>query len=177
MPATLLLPIALGFSPVATPRLKLELSTTSPTVTVGQPLPLKATITNLGREAVRLVLPNDGSAWGWRTPVIGWSVLSGTAAKHPREVPVVRTPRCGNMNPLMPEDFIALAPGQSAEVVNGWATPPAAQKAGDYRVRLYFVNDPKRDGSASGEKNPLVVGTAPVRLVSNEVVVRVFDLP
>src|SRR5262249_657707 len=55
-----------------------------------------------GRE-ITLVKPGDGSDCGWRTPVITWTV----EGVKPRGVL-----RCGNVNPLRPNEVFTLKPGQ-----------------------------------------------------------------
>ena len=49
-----------------------------------------ATIINQGKKPVTLVLPGDGSESGWRTPVVGWSVVSAAEPRqtHPAEPPL-----------------------------------------------------------------------------------------
>ena len=47
---------------------------------------------NHGRTAATLIQPGDGNHYGWRTPIIGWSVINADdpKAKHPEDPSVQR---------------------------------------------------------------------------------------
>src|SRR5919201_6135680 len=74
-----------------------------------EPVRFTATLLNKGKETVTLVTPGDGSDCGWRTPLVGWSVVKVSAdnpraGKHPDKVPLHRGARCGNVNALKADE-------------------------------------------------------------------------
>lgn len=98
-------------------------------------------IVNRSADAIRLVLPGDGSDFGWRTPFIGWSVLpSDSDQRHP-PVPAPRTGRgCGNINPIRAAEIVELDPGGSV-LADGYFGRPMIGK-GARRVAFFYRNDP-----------------------------------
>lgn len=100
-------------------------------------------IVNLGEAPVTLVQPGDGSSCGWRTPLVGWSVVKAgdPAARHPPSVPLNTTARCGNINALMPEEVFVIPPGGNA-ALREWVGPPRLPGPGKYRMVFYYRNNP-----------------------------------
>lgn len=111
----------------------------------GEAVPLRVQIINRGVRPVTLVEPGDGSHSGWRTPLVGWSVLGeepeGRIAKHPLKVPLYRGGRCGNTNPLTAKEVFALRPGESRDL-QSWVGQPEFTTPGTYRVVCYYENRP-----------------------------------
>ncbi len=101
------------------------------------------TLTNTGKKRVRLVLPGDGSAVGWRTPSLTWI---GTANGKPAQHAVVG--RCGLTNPIDEKEIFELAPGQSREL-NDWLDVPRFVP-GTYDVSLRYRNDPTMKSRKAG---------------------------
>ena len=93
-------------------------------------------LTNTGEEPVLLVEPGDGSAVGWRTPVVTWTVW--------RDDELLERPeyaRCGNINPLRPDEIFSLAPGES-RIIGDWLPSIGIDRAGRYTLTLRYENDP-----------------------------------
>ena len=149
-------------------------------VTLGQTVRIHATLTNLGTEPVTLVDPGDGSEAGWRTPIIGWSILGPTesdsappAGTHPDEPPLVPA-RGGNVNPLSRDEIFELAPGE-ARRLNDWIDVPRLRSEGVYRLVFYYRNDPGAtvEGLPFDEHDPVALrqisDSTACALVSNEI--------
>lgn len=94
-----------------------------------------ATVENRGAEPVTLVDAGDGSADGWRTPLIKWRV----EGVEPPDFPSQRT--CGNLSALQPEELFVLAPGESRQLGPGIRFPDL-REPGTYRVNLEYENRP-----------------------------------
>jgi hypothetical protein len=141
---------------------------------------IKTRWTNLTRDPVVLTCPGDGSGWGWRTPLVGWSALpvAETEAKHPIKVPQLSGGRCGNINAIGAADVLRLAAGQS-HVIEGWAEFPRLE-AGRYRVVFYYENRPllAPKGVPLGQHEPAALkairGSRACLLRSNELIVEVL---
>lgn len=135
-------------------------------------------VTNVGAEPIELVAPGDGSAAGWRTPMIGWSVLPADSAEpRPDEPAPTAIGRCGNLNPIRPEELHTLAPGESVEFET-WSSPPRPE-AGTYRIAVHFENDPERTSEGrwlgAGVDPARVHATTPCSAWSPEVLVQLAD--
>jgi hypothetical protein len=141
-------------------------------------LRIKATLSNQGKEAVTLVLPGDGSDCAWRTPVVGWSVLTDPKAEHPEYPPLNKSPRCGNVNALNSKEVFTLDPKESKQL-EGWYSRPELSEPGTYRIVFYYFNEPGRKwrGVPLGEhdENTMkkVQERSPCALRSNELVIKV----
>ena len=142
-------------------------------------LNITATITNRGKTPVTLVHPGDGSEWGWRTPIVGWSLIKADdhEAKHPPTPPLYRGGRCGMMDGLTREDVFVLLPGESKELRSNFigATFPGP---GTYKVVYYYVNDPAikwQHDEGRGAAMARLENTTKCSLVSNELVIDVKD--
>jgi len=155
--------------------LKIDLPKT--TVGVGEHVVAKGSIINGSRRSLHLIDVLDGSAWHWCNPKVGWSIVSGDE-KHPATPPKLNMPRCGNVNPLVPENFFTLEPGKDHRLAVEWA-PVIFEKAGIYRVKFHYQIEKgmelrKLDGPSTPEELRRRYLTAtPVNLVSNEVTVTV----
>jgi len=122
----------------------LRLEATRAEVPQGEAPKMIVTLVNKRKETVTLVQPGDGSNCGWRTPIMGWSVIKvtdGGVAKHPTELPLHKGGRCGNINSLKKTEVFTLAPGKSKEV-EGWVGAPSLLDPGTYSVVVYYSNDP-----------------------------------
>jgi hypothetical protein len=166
----------------ATPRceLRLELPTV---VRRNADVWVHATIKNTGSVPATLVLPGDGSMDGWRTPVVGWSMLpADSGAAHPNESARLRDRLCGMMNPLRADEIIELRAGSEIELSH-WVYFESPTAAGKYRSVLYYANEPALEWH--GFPPPLELSetsavrgmrrSTPIALVSNEVVVEVTE--
>lgn len=122
--------------------------------------PILVTLVNKGDKPVSLVMPGDGSSSGWRTPLIGWSVIKkGEAGKHPNEVPLYKGPRCKQMNPLQKSEIFTLQPGQSKKLE--WTSiPDQVDKPGTYRLVCYYANNPEIPWHAWRQHDPEAIKLA-----------------
>jgi hypothetical protein len=148
-------------------RLSLVLEAEEPVITPGGSADFSARLVNDGSGVVSVVLPGDGSSDGWRTPVIGWN-------------PPDQGGRfCGNINALVPDEIVDLAPGQSVELV--WLGRPTFKEVGTYQVTLEYehVPDRKWHGIPLGEHDPAAmrrVREVPaIKLTSNAVEIQVRE--
>lgn len=142
----------------------------------------KIQLRNVGNTPMTLVMPGDGSDCGWRTPIIGWSVLPvDSDDDHPPTPPRQGVGRCGNINSLKAEEVFTLRPGQS-KTLGPWARLPTYNlKPGKYRVVVYYKNDPKLKWSGlplgpHDQKAMQRIGeSTPVNLVSNEQIIELVE--
>lgn len=112
---------------------------------LGDTLTLTFKLTNAGSTPLLVLPPLDGSHEGWRFPRCRLTV------RDEREQD--RTPRllrCGNTNPLKPDDFLRLKAGEELQVLRqGWKP----DTAGIYRLTFLYDstdNDPRRWGGSDG---------------------------
>lgn len=96
-----------------------------------------ASLINHGAEPVVVVLPGDGSSVGWRTPIVRWSV-TGEAG----EVEPWSGGRCGNVNPLAPDEVVTLEAGESVSLDRYGLLAPRLPKSGSVEVSLTYENVP-----------------------------------
>jgi hypothetical protein len=147
----------------------------------GKDLDIKATISNNGKEPVTLVAPGDGSDCRWRTPVIGWSVLTEPKAEHPEYPPLEKGARCGNVNALTADEVFILEPKQSKQL-SGWIGAPALKEPGIYRIAFYYFNEPGRKwcgiplGKHDEKTMKIVQESFPCAMRSNELVIKVASV-
>lgn len=133
-------------------------------------------LVNTGDRAVTLVMPGDGSDAAWRTPILRWSVSSETGYETP---PLFR---CGNVNPLRPDEVFTLAPGERRRLPQ-WVPPISGVSPGAYTLRLTYINDPtlKWQGVPLGPHDPAAIErireSTPCRAISNELKVTVVARP
>jgi hypothetical protein len=152
---------------------RLEIAADATVLRVGERPQVRAGVVNESKTAVALVLPGDGSSVGWRTPIVGWSVLNADDRGTRPSAPPVRGSRDGNINPLTAKDLLTLEPGTSAPL-GDWLGSPSFPSPGAYRVVFYYRNIPDLSwkGITLGQHNAAAmkqVGrTAPCSLVSNE---------
>jgi hypothetical protein len=112
-------------------------------VKVGQSLPFTVEFTNQSRDPIIVAIPWDGSDVGWRQASYEWSVVDAAGKPVRRN----RTARCGNTDPLRPDDFVTVPPRGVARVDTFFLPPPvegAALGTGAYRVTLTYSFDPAR---------------------------------
>jgi len=130
-------------------------------------------ILNTGTTAVTLVVRGDGSEWGWRTPFIGWSILSiESTDQHPRQVPLRRDGRCGNVSPFGADEILMLRPSAIAKL-NKRIGQPRFADIGKYRVVFFYSNVPDLKHMMWAPCR--VKESTPISLVSNEVIVEVTE--
>jgi hypothetical protein len=141
---------------------------------------IKVAVTNRGEHAVTLVQPGDGSNSRMRTPIIGWSVLAADDAKaeHPKQVPLYRGGRCGNINALKADEVFALKKNETKEL-GAWIQSSSFPQAGTYRVVFYYFNEPGLKwggiplGKHDGKAMQMVKNSTPCELISNELLMQV----
>jgi hypothetical protein len=158
--------------------LTLRIATTKTEYTTGEAIQLKVTITNRGPTPVTLVQPGDGSESGWRTPIIGWSVLSADdeKARHPETMPKIgQIGRCKNRNPFSLEELLVLKPGETKTIDYEWAALPVGE--GKQRVVFFYQNDPAVKWKGVSADDPALLArvkdTIPCLLRSNEISIKV----
>jgi hypothetical protein len=160
--------------------LKIEPPTES--IHVGDHSNFTVTINNQGEKPVTLVEPGDGSDCKWRTPVIGWSVISNnnSEAKHPEEPPLFHGGRCGNINAPSLKEVFTLKPKESKKF-NSWVGAPTFTTSGKFRVVFYYQNIPnlKTSGLSVGKDKQGVIEkiekSEACKLISNELLVEVLQ--
>src|ERR1700733_14233174 len=81
-------------------RVALELKAVTPVVQGGKYPVFSADLINGSSQRITVVRPGDGSACGWRTPILPWTP------------PMNPGGGCGNVNSLKAEEVVSLAPGQ-----------------------------------------------------------------
>jgi len=85
-----------------------------------QQLDIHVTIENTGTAAVVVARPLDGTLEHWRFPTYDLYIRSDADSLVRRFD--YRGSRCGNVNPIVENSFVTLAPGESQkDVVTGWA--------------------------------------------------------
>ena len=98
-------------------------------------------------DSVTIIEPADASTWGWRVPDYRWVVEREDGA--PVRARVI--PRCGMMNPLVPDDFRTLHPDASWTLRpdHPWMVSPdwhwSFTEPGTYRVQLRYEVDKSRE--------------------------------
>lgn len=129
--------------PMSNAKIALELKADKTTIKLGDTPRFRAELMNQGDKEVTIVQPGDGSAWGWRTPIVRWS-------------PPLRTgPRCGNINVLKADEVVTLKPGQRV-AVSEWLHAPTLAAAGTHKVVLEIENVPGHEwrGEPLGKHDP-----------------------
>jgi hypothetical protein len=152
------------------------------TIREGERIPVSVTVVNRGPSAVTLVKPGDGSASGWRTPVIGWWVVDArlTDKRHPQHISERTGGRCGNINALRIEEVFQLGPGQTIRL-DEWLWRPPMNKAGKFRVAFHYRNVPQLQwsglplGTHDSEAMRLIRESTEVSIWSNEIAVTVGE--
>ncbi len=149
-------------------RVAVVISTTTPQVKLGAVPELKVILINEGEVPVTLVEAGDGSESGWRTPVIEWQP----------SVPV--SGRCGNVNPLGPDEVFDLNPGERRRLC-AWVGLPYLFTAGRHRVSVTYRNDPDLEfsGLVLGAHDPKAMqrvrSSTPVVATSNVLEIEVVE--
>ncbi|HKA23880.1 MAG TPA: carboxypeptidase-like regulatory domain-containing protein [Candidatus Eisenbacteria bacterium] len=114
-----------------------EIHPASPLFHVGDKPSFRVVITNHGDRPIELVQALDGSAEGWRYPVISLRIEGPEGGFNNR--PGLR---CGNMNTLEPSDFVTVGPKQSFEpFAAGWWPFPLTRplrRAGRYKATVCY---------------------------------------
>ena len=102
---------------------------------------IEVSIYNAGSDTVVLPLPGDGSFQGWRTPLMGWEIREAGGPLLKQE-PVGR---CGNINPLGPNEVFQLSPGTQRTFGVLLPVDYAYRKSNLYLFRLSYENRPDKD--------------------------------
>ncbi len=112
---------------------------------VGEPWPISLWASNASAHGINLLPSLDASWRGARLPAIAVEIVGPSG---PVQLPQFSI--CGNINPLVEEDFVTLAPGEATDLV-GHGTfghpmlrwPP--QRAAVYRLRFtYDLGNPQQ---------------------------------
>src|SRR5262245_38101006 len=90
------------------PVIAVELKALTPVLKKGQYPRFSVEVVNRSGREITLVKPGDGSDCGWRTPIVTWTV----EGVQPRGL----ARKCGNVNPLRPDEVFTLKPGQRASL-------------------------------------------------------------
>ncbi|MCX6639039.1 MAG: hypothetical protein NTW14_00975 [bacterium] len=139
------------------------------------------TITNRGGESVTLVQPGDGSDIGWRTPVVGWSVIpfDQPEPEHPKDPPLDRYGMCGDINPIELTEVFTLK-HQESKQLGGWVRYPKFPQPGKFRVVFYYQNIPDLEvsgiplGRHDAAALELIKRSTTCKLISNEMIITVL---
>ncbi len=110
----------------------------SETVTVGDTVVLDVSVRNNSDLPINIVRPLDGSHFGSRYPVYTSSIEKPLPI---RELPEM--PWCGFTNPLLPEDFISIDPGETAGPFQWFAFVPKI--AGRYEVSVLIKHEAENE--------------------------------
>ncbi len=97
-----------------------------------------ASLVNHGAEPVIVVLPGDGSAAGWRTPIVRWTVVGEEG-----DVPDRSGGRCGHLNALQSDEVVTLMPGAAVSLDRYGMPRPRLPRSGATQVSLTYENVPR----------------------------------
>ncbi len=144
---------------ICTEPLKIQLIEPS-NIVVGERPRLQIEITNTINKAIEFVPPLDGSWHHWRYPYLSLEIHD----ENGNACPVTLYGRCGNMNPIVPEDIHRLEPQASETFFLGWPfreycfeTPGKYSLTLSYDLRAPDTNAWKIAGRMSkGEKSKKV---------------------
>jgi hypothetical protein len=141
------------------------------------PKPLRVMIRNVGREAITLVQPGDGSESGLRTPTVSWSVRSARGSAVSQQF----GRRYDNqINPLQPNEVFTLGPNMEHSLSN-YIPPIVVDGPGKYVISLHYVNIPHLTwtGSSMGAHDTatmaLVTKSSPCDAVSGPMEIEVQE--
>ncbi|ANM29013.1 hypothetical protein ABI59_04495 [Acidobacteria bacterium Mor1] len=149
----------------------------------GEEVRLSVRLVNTGSEKRVVPLPGDGSAWGWRTPRTGWSIISKLEPNipHPEATPKRSDRRlCGNLNPYTVDDYVVIPPGGSVALSSSYLWGPTIEEPGEYVLRFYYEHVPEllddrwlsRD---NGVLDPLRLQSTAFQAISSDVHVVVSE--
>lgn len=147
-----------------------------PHLEVDAPLRLTTRITNRGTATVSIARAVDGSDEHWRSPFVDVYVRAEATGEVYRADLVHQGGRCGNVNARRPDDFFALAPGESRqEPFGGWAHTlglVSFPTPGRYQVWVVYAacEGPERGGPL-GDDIALPSDLLVDRVISNAVTV------
>jgi len=173
--------LTLILSPILVAANDLELKLSFPTTQVkaGASLKAKVTIKNHGYETVHLVTPGEGSDYGLRTPMVGFSSIRISGKKESSNAtPLENYVRCRNINSIKENEIFALKPKETEELGN-YTGYIRIEKPGTYRIRYYYQNIPDMNLAGIPISRPFyritekIKESAAVKLVSNEVMIEV----
>lgn len=123
-------------------RLILHLVNETPTIRWGESPKISISVENRGKTTVRLIQPGDGSLYGWRTPIIGWSVVHAGSPRVTRseKLPPFESGQCGVMEPSL--IILSIASLKRSDIAAGSTIPVGQlQREGKYRIAFYYIND------------------------------------
>jgi hypothetical protein len=127
-------------------------------------LEVELELKNEGKARASLMATGDGSCANMRNPTMTFDLDPNQ--RGPEE-------RCGMINALAEEDFLALKPGESKKLE--WISAPTPAKNGHYTLRATYRNDPDanplRGGAPAAPKALLdrVKATVPCEVTSNAI--------
>ena len=133
-------PLASARKVAHTDDFSLVLKADKTTIKLGEQPKFSASITNHSNEDVLLVPALDGSAEGWRYPIIDFYVIKPKNAPEPQA-----WGRCGNMNNITKNDFIKVPKGKSFTPIKASTSNQSNEftATGIYTVQLSYATDGK----------------------------------
>jgi len=134
-------------------------------IKIGEEPKFKLVLTNVSRKVKVVLKGRDASDFGWVSPSLGMKVRGPD--HRPCQSPA--SGRCGNVNTLRKEDYVALKPGQSLDVLDGghWKLRGGVfTRPGVYSIQASY--DTKIEGRKDVQRP---VGVVQVRLVAPVVLV------
>lgn len=162
-------------------QLDLTVVSKTPVVKAGEHPIVTIYITNHGNDTVTLVQPGDASDFGWRTPIVWWSIREiGDFRPHATSPDFTRGTRCGNIQPLARNEVFTLAPGET-KVIDSSLILPRFKKPGSYTVKFFYSNHPFLEwrGHAMGSHDRIamwrVKNSTETNLSSNELLFTVTE--
>jgi hypothetical protein len=134
--------------------------------------PYSLRLVHQGPEPIVVVMPGDGSPFGWRTPSVKWIVEREDGT---RVVP--RLFGCGTLNQVLAEDIRELAPGEDMTFTE-WIGTPQFDGPGTYAVSVHMINDPEIGRDSAYPTGPASVmeamrSSTPFSVTSNRLTVTI----
>jgi len=133
---------------------------------VGEPVTLTMALHNIGKRALPVVKPGDGSESNWREPFVWYTAERQVDGKWVT-VPKAQVGRCGLFDADWDKDTVMLAPGARL-VLADWVDHPeysiALDQPGHYRMLVHYAfGTATRSGV---EPKGAMKGVAPFEVVS-----------
>jgi hypothetical protein len=157
----------------ARPAIAVVPSASRVTVAAGERIPLDFSIVNQGPRAVQVLRALDGSDVGWRYPKITIEIRDAAG----EVVPAPMMGRCGLINPLTADDFVALEPQARVSLVGEGtfghhALDVGIAEAGRYTLTFrYDLTFESRDKSSPSPELAAAIAALPRGVYTSEPVV------
>ncbi|MCP4438273.1 MAG: hypothetical protein GY810_04950 [Aureispira sp.] len=150
---------------------------------------INAQLLNNSTDSLLVVLPGEGSVSGWRTPIMGWSIINLDSNEvHSDNFPSIPelTLLCANVNQVTEKDLTKIAPASSASL--SWIDfhrvfdVKTLNKVGTYSIKLYYKNTPDLDWEKIGylsytEEAAIRIKneTQEFMISSNEIIIKIIE--